>query len=342
MIIYAVVGIDPALARFAMAFTVALAPVLLFQWMVQGLRQQKSLAFVTSLYLCLYPPAIYYAPKLITESLAHVLILVLLLIFYSFKHHPTWRNAAGVGIILGCLALTRPVFGFLPFYLGACHGLFLLMSKKETLIFIKYWGIVIGAYCLMMAPWTVRNYLIHDAFIPFTTSGGHVLFVCNSDLSHPDIQAGGYTYAQESEFLKQFPPLTEAERSKILSQEAIQRLLEKIEFLPNAVLHRALNFWTFRPDPFDKNWSRNDGVMAIVYLPILFLFGLSFFILPFQKYWPLYAVIFYAFVFVLPFWGAARFRFPVDALIVTIAFLTGNEALRRFFFSKGEKLTQQA
>jgi hypothetical protein len=47
--------------------------------------------------------------------------------------------------------------------------------------------------------------------------------------------------------------------------------------------------------------------------------------MPWQADWPSLAVIAYAFLVTLPFWGTPRFRFPVDPLIILRA-LVGVDA----------------
>jgi len=331
-IIYFIFGVNLVIARLAMSLIVALCPVLLFYWFNKSLKQPVYLALLAGIFWGIYPPAIFYIPLLLTENFASILVLALLIAFLAFTNRPHWLNTVIFGVLCGCLTLTRPVYAFLPFYLFACQ--YFLDKKTRNKVWLKHWGMTILCFCLVMTPWTVRNYLIHQKFMPLTSLGTTVLFRTNNDLSHPSIQAGGYHRESGTEFLKKLEGVKESERGSIQTTEALKRIRAKIEFLPNAVLHRALNFWSFRPDPFAPQWTRNDLIMGIVFLPILLLFAGSFFLLPFQKYWPLYAVILYAFVFVLPFWGALRFRFPVDPLIVTIALLTLNQIRIKWFGQK--------
>jgi hypothetical protein len=92
-----------------------------------------------------------------------------------------------------------------------------------------------------------------------------------------------------------------------------------------ALFHRAVNFWTPRPDPYDSTWTANDWVMSLIWFPTLLFSVVSFQRASWKIDWPLLAVIGYAFLVTLPFWGTPRFRFPVDPLIILRA-LVGVEA----------------
>ena len=88
-----------------------------------------------------------------------------------------WRWLAP-GALLGLTTLTRPEY--LPFV-----ALFALLALARVWLGHRA-GLVPGlvaalllvvAFCGVLAPWTVRNYLVLDRFVPVTTGGGKALFV---------------------------------------------------------------------------------------------------------------------------------------------------------------------
>ena len=82
---------------------------------------------------------------------------------------------------------------------------------------------------------------------------------------------------------------------------------------------RIKNFWSWRPDPYDEKWTRNDSIMFLFWIPVLVGLLGSVALVRWRQVWPVFAVVGYSFFIVLPFWSTPRFRFPVDALLVTIA-----------------------
>lgn len=337
--IYAVFGVNVMIARLVIALLVATTSVILFSWLTKGMRQSQTVALVIALIWSFYPPKIFYVSFLTSENLAGFFMIALFAMLYWHSQKQSWQTAVGCGFLFGLLALNRGVYGPLPIYLLICHFLWMRFGKNPPLI--RHWLIILMAYIVTLTPWTVRNYLIHDTFMPFTSSFGIVLFITHSDLSDPLIQEGAYLKEYKTAFAEKLAQAkTEVEWMNLQTAEAMQRIKAKIEFLPTAVLNRGLNFWSIRPDPFDPNWTRNDTIMTIVLVPVFGLFLLSFWLLSFRKYWLLYAVIFYAFLFVLPFWGAPRFRYPVDPLIIALAGITAFEWLRKLGFQYPSTPTQ--
>jgi hypothetical protein len=170
-----------------------------------------------------------------------------------------------------------------------------------------------------MTPWTVHNFREHGVFMPHSTQGGTLLMHSNGTLSNPAIQAGGY---YKNPDLMGHPSLvgkSEVEQDGIRRRLALEEIKTNWRLLPRPILNRAKNFWTTRPDPYDSTWTTNDWVMLIIWWPVLVFFLTSSFARSWRESWPVTTIILYAFLLTLPFWGTPRFRFPVDALIVTAA-----------------------
>ena len=148
--------------------------------------------------------------------------------------------------------------------------------------------------------------------------GGILMPMCNMNLDDPRIRAGGYRPYPETEAIYQLPEREWQETGIGMTRAALEENWPKL-FVP--VLNRALNFWSFRPDPFDPKISRNDMILAVFWLPVLAFFLLSLMRGPWLEHWQVLAIIAYTFGMTLPFWGSARFRYPVDALILIQACL---------------------
>ena len=88
-----------------------------------------------------------------------------------------WRWLAP-GALLGLTTLTRPEY--LPFV-----ALFALLAlarvwlghRRGLLPGLAAAALLVAAFCGVLAPWTARNAIVLDRFVPVTTGGGKALFV---------------------------------------------------------------------------------------------------------------------------------------------------------------------
>jgi hypothetical protein len=226
------------------------------------------------------------------------------------------------GFFMGLCVLNRSSFYYLPGFLMIINVvLFRYLSLSLKNIFKQWIFILLGTFLSLM-PWTVKNYINHGIFSPIESRLGTILYVCNSDLTHEDIQAGMY---YKNPYIKSVisEELSQIEIDNMMKKIAIAEIKKNWRLLPKPLFNRAKNFWTFRPDPYDHHFTRNDWIMLFIWLPTLIFFVISFRSKYCLKNWPMSVVIFYVFLTTLPFWGIPRFRFPVDPFIIIGAVIGG-------------------
>jgi 4-amino-4-deoxy-L-arabinose transferase-like glycosyltransferase len=125
-----------------------------------------------------YPAFIDNTGRLLAEPVALFwLPAAMLAFFWASDGGRVWRWLLP-GALLGLTTLTRPEY--LPF-----------VAVFAALALLRVWrgrragvpaglaagALVVAAFCGVLAPWTVRNYLVLDRFVPVTTGGGKALFV---------------------------------------------------------------------------------------------------------------------------------------------------------------------
>jgi hypothetical protein len=139
--------------------------------------------------LAFYPALLEYQGLLLTEPLAATLLCGSLVAFFGAAERRSNWPWAGTGVLFGLLALVRPE------YLLLALGLPLIWLAREALRRVCYptgtkaaarggWRDLVApaalsvlATCLILAPWTVRNAVELDRFVPLSTGGGKALFI---------------------------------------------------------------------------------------------------------------------------------------------------------------------
>ena len=326
---YLLAGPDPTVARWTMVVVSSLTAPLLFLVARQLAHGRTDVALVAAGAWAFYPPSIFYASLILTESSAALLLVGGLGAFLWAARSPSRGPVLLTGAIWALIGLNRPVYLLLPLFLLGAQVAVARFGVPSWRWSWSRWALGLAAFVLVMMPWTVRNYVEHGAFIPGSSNGGWVLLISNGTLSHPDVQAGKYYKSTEAKQIVIEAP-SEAAMYRRTMRAAIDSITEDWRLLPRPLANRAINFWTPRPDPFDAMWTRNDWIMLFVWGSALLFFLVSFRVIAWRHTWPALAMILYAFLTTLLFWGTPRFRFPVDAIIVILAGVGALDALRSF------------
>src|SRR3954468_18161477 len=133
---------------------------------------------IAALLAATYPAFIDNNGRMLAEPVALVWLPAATLAFlWASDGGRPWRWLVP-GALLGLTTLTRPEY--LPFV--ALFALLALVRvwlghRRGLLPGIAAAALLVGAFCGVLAPWTVRNLLVLDRFVPVTTGGGKALFV---------------------------------------------------------------------------------------------------------------------------------------------------------------------
>jgi hypothetical protein len=88
------------------------------------------------------------------------------------------------GLLLGALVLVRPEYLGISFLLAA---VVLVRDRPEWRVGLVNAAILLAGIALVVAPWTVRNAVALDRFVPVSTGGGQVLFAGTYLPSNPEL-----------------------------------------------------------------------------------------------------------------------------------------------------------
>jgi 4-amino-4-deoxy-L-arabinose transferase-like glycosyltransferase len=164
---YATGGVHPGAARLVQALLGALAIVLVY---LIGRRLAGPLAGLAgALLFAVYPVAIFFTGKLMSEPLATCTLAgaVLAFMWAGDRGRPVWAWALP-GVLLGLTAFARPE------YLAFVVVLALLALVRRGLLAA---AVLAVAFALVVLPWIAHVSGAEGRFVPISTGGGKALFI---------------------------------------------------------------------------------------------------------------------------------------------------------------------
>lgn len=223
--------------------------------------------------VCFYPALVFQSNLLLTETLfTFLLCLFCLLIERSLiTAHVGWLFAAGV--VLGLAALTRSVLWLFPPFLV----LFLFWALKRVqalhsrtppaesdlqadaaaeppLAFLHRAALALVpalAFCLVLAPWTVRNTLLHETFTTVDVMGGRNFMMGNYEYTSvfrswatiDEARGERAWYRVLRAEHPEFPRLTQGQKDKLAMKRGLRFALAHPLLTAQRDVIKFLNFW---------------------------------------------------------------------------------------------------
>jgi 4-amino-4-deoxy-L-arabinose transferase-like glycosyltransferase len=168
-------GVHPDAARSAVAILGALMVLLVY---LIGRRLGGPVVGVVGAALAaIYPTFIDNTEQFVSEPIAAFTLAACVLGFLwaSDRARSPWAWIVPGGF-LGLTALTRPEYLIFAVLLGALVLLSAWRARGVRIGFASA-ALFVAAFAIVLAPWTIRNVIVLDRFVPVTTGGGKALFV---------------------------------------------------------------------------------------------------------------------------------------------------------------------
>jgi 4-amino-4-deoxy-L-arabinose transferase-like glycosyltransferase len=174
-IYYLTGGVHEELARAVVAFLGGL--MVLFVYLLGRRLAGPAVGIGGALLAAIYPAFIDNAEQFLSEPLAAFTLsaAVLATFWAADPGRNTWAWLVPGGL-LGATALTRPEYLMFAVILGSVV-LVKMARDRGIRLGVASLALFVGAFVLVLAPWTVRNFIVLDKFVPVTTGGGKALFV---------------------------------------------------------------------------------------------------------------------------------------------------------------------
>ncbi len=150
---------------------VSIGTMLLAFAVAHQLSGRRRAGLLAAGFVALWFPYIETATVLFTEASYLMLFLVHIWCLLRFDRSGRWRDLIGAGLALGAAALTRsPALYAIALVIGwlvvRAHGRGLHWQQ------VVRQALVVGCACLaIVGPWTARNALVYQRFIPIDTLG---------------------------------------------------------------------------------------------------------------------------------------------------------------------------
>ena len=241
-----------------------LFPLSSFHDSIQAEREQKikRAARISAWIVAAYPLLLVYPLGLGTENPFFVLLLASFLFLLKSIEKPTTFHFLTSGFLLGLVALTRSVI--LPFAGLAVLWVWFSLKQRRGAILLA------AAFVLTIAPWIIRNSLLHHKLTGIETSMGYNLY-----LGYHPKGNGSFVFGPSLDLLT---ILDDAKRDNVGTQKAMEFIRAQPErFIPLA-LNRLGFFFGLEKRVLMYFYSNN--ILGYVPLPLLLMIA-AILLLPF-------------------------------------------------------------
>ncbi len=288
------------------------------------------------------------------ESLAALLVALVILVAYRYRRAPSRRSVALLGLLIALTALTRAesllLYGLvaLPLILGAVR------AWKERLVHVALAG---AAAVLLLGPWAAWNLSRFEDPTTLSTAPGPVLSTASCDATYAGEQLGFYAscfdvgaYAASEDLSvgeaeAQLREFDESQRATVAGDQAQEYIGDHLGRLPVVMVARVARMWdVYRPGQNVRfNWqleSRGEATSwaALAGYYALIPFAVGGLVQLRRRRRPLSPLLGMAvMISITAAWtfGTTRYRIPADVALV-VAAAVGAEALLRRWWPAGE------
>ncbi len=272
-----------------------------------------------------YPPALGNVFEVRSQTLEAFLIcwMTTLLLAAFLSKSPQRRcpdapvsHYVTLGLLLGISVLVRPALGLI----WVPWSVALLIRYRFSWAMLRSLLLVLATGVLVVSPWTIRNWNVHNAFVPIATNGGFNFHMGNNAYSGGEIGHVHRVFARMSpEERRAWRELSEVEKDRRfyrLGWEYWKQ--EPWRAFKGAVLKSAY-FLGFRPAFLHMHPPAVVLIYVVSYVPLLLGFLLAVRTArefgPLMLYLPVLTMLFVSCIYIV----SMRFRVSVEPLMLVVA-----------------------
>lgn len=166
-------GVDARLARVTLAIVASLA--VLFAYLIGRRLAGLTAGLIAAAAVAVYPALLEYGGMLMTEPLGATLLSGSALAMMRAAEKPGAARWLGPGLLLGATAMVRPEYLAIAVLLALLLLAYSLRREGAPRALARS-AVLLAGVAIVVAPWTIRNLVVLDRFVPISTGGGQVLF----------------------------------------------------------------------------------------------------------------------------------------------------------------------
>ena len=284
-----------------------------------------------------YPMLFLSEAILYAETLAVPLVVVVLILAYRAADSPTPTWFALLGLAIGLSALTRAEGLLLVVLLTIPLGLAVRSADaRRRLVLI---GASVAATAVLVVPWTIRNAVQLDAFVPVSNNVGTAIDGANCDLTYSGKHFGLWRFTDGPRDRPQAVACFEGfaienddfEEAAVAAEhrgDGIRYARDHVDRLPVVLTVRTLRTWGLY-DPagqidFEalegrpRRWQAIGTWMYWALLPLA-VAGTVLLVRRKQRVWPLLSTAVLVSITTMLTYGQQRFRAAAEPAIVVLA-----------------------
>jgi len=266
-----------------------------------------------ALVVALYPYSIQHDIRVFDTALFEFILACLVLSILRMAEKPTILRSILIGFLMGLAIhcrtsfVTFTAFFFLPF---------LISYKFNPKQVFRITILIILTEMVVLSPWVLRNYFIHDKIV-LSTYGGWNFLLGNNATALQKLQNHEEADLALSLNLKNSSTtpanLTETEMDKWFFQKGFEFIKNNPYTFFKLLWVKTINFWNVRLTPPSNSlwkeliYSISYGTILLLSIPGIFL---SF--KEWRKFFFLYLLFVYFTISFVPFITTSRHRKPLD------------------------------
>lgn len=315
-ILYEIFGDCLFFVRFTISVLGALNCLLIY-YIAKNLSGQR-LAIYSGLIATAYPNLFYWSGFLLTETISITFFLTSIYLMLKYIRNQQKIEAAFVGMFLALSALSKGMFIIVFPLLLVWIIYFYWNVKKIMFTAICY---IFLPLIIVLSPWTIRNYVILNKFVPIATNGGSGFYGANNPLSlNKDIRGLGQWDSHAAEkLLPETKNMSVVESDRYKYRKGLEWVVHSLKKEPLKFLE--LELWKVQKAWFPRIWGRSSNakiVFSFSYLlvSVLGIFGIILSLKERRKYSLFYVILLSHLLITLIFFGGMRFRAPFDPILI--------------------------
>lgn len=294
----------------------------------------RTTGIVGAALAALHPTLIAADGSLMSETLAGFLLLAVLLVALAAGRRATHGRAVALGALIGAAALVRSealqylVLVAVPVAVVAARR---APSRRVARALRFGAGAALGIAAVVL-PWTARNAVLFDRFVPISINDSTVLAGANCDRAYEGPGIGGWHVG-----CVRSTGGTEVEDAAAWRADGLEYLVEHRDRLPAVVGARVLRTWGLWEPLTPVAEGRHEGTQTagnLVWLAVLLPGGIAGTVVLARRrqlleLWLVLSPVAATTVVTVAGFGMLRFRHPMELSAVVLTAVAVDAVLRR-------------